>query len=260
VSTPTLSPAPRRGSIRPAPVARLLVGLALIALLAGCQVKVAVDTTVNKDGSGTVSVGIGFDDKALTRVGDPNTDIKTDDLKAAGWTVAPAVKGPDGFTWLRASKAFANPDELTRVLAEVSGSSGLLRDYTFVRTETDSEITYTLTGTVDTSKGLAAFADPELAAKLGGDPFGGNIAVIEAEEGKPVSDMVSFDVTAKVADGAAKSYQPTLADKAVTSVDVATVEQKPPPLLQSLGIIVLIGLGVVVVVVGLVAARRRFQA
>ena len=239
---------------------RVVVVVVAVVVLAGCQVKVAIDTTVNKDGSGTVSVAVGLDAKALTRVGDPNTDLQTEDLKAAGWTVSPALKEPDGFTWVRASKPFANPDELTKVLTEVVGPSGMLQGYRFTRTETDQDITYALAGTIDTTKGLAAFADPDLAAKLGGDPFGGNVAVIEAEEGRPVADMVTFDITARIADGAPTSYKPTLADKAPIPVAVSTVEEKPPSVLQT---IVMVGIGVLVVLAvlaGLVAARRRFRA
>lgn len=238
----------------------MLLGVVLVALLAGCQVKVAVDTTVEKDGHGTVAVGVGLDDKALSRVGDPATAVRTDDLVAAGWTVSPPTREADGLTWIRATKGFANPTELSAVLAEVAGANGMLRDYTFTRDETDADITYRLKGTVDTSKGMATFADPTLSAALGGDPFGGNLAVIEAEEGRPVSDMVSFAVTAKVADGAPTTYTPTLADKAPVPVDVSTVESKPPPLLQSIGLLVLVGAGIAAVVVGLVAARRRFRA
>lgn len=252
------TPAPhRRGPGRG--LAALLV-VALAVLLSGCQVKVAVDTKVNADGSGTLSVGVGLDDKALARLGDPNAQIKTDDMRAAGWTVGAPAKEADGMTWIRGSKPFADAAELNRVIAELTGPNAMFKDYAFQRVESDAEITYRLTGVIDSSRGMAAFGDAELAGQLNGDAFGGQLAKIEAEEGRPIADMVTFDVTASVSGGAPTTYRPTLRDTKPIAVDVATVEQKPPPLLQRLGLYLAIALGIALVVAMLVGARRRFTA
>jgi hypothetical protein len=248
-------------SVAPRPGRRALVTLIaafLVLALSGCQVKVAVDTQVNKDGSGTVKVSVGLDDKALQRLGDPSTAIKLDDMKAAGWVVEPPAKEADGLTWIRGTRPFANAAELTTVMEQLTAPPSMFTGYSFATTENDESTTYTLKGTIDPSKGVASFGDADLAAKLNGDAFGGNLAVIEAEEGKPIADMVNITVTATVADGAAKSYPVTLKDKQPTAVDVATVEMKPPPVLASIGIYAAVLLGVVLIVVMLVGARRRY--
>jgi hypothetical protein len=249
-------PGPGRGR-------RLLLGLAAVVLvvaLSGCQAKVAIDAQVNKDGSGTLKVALGLDEKALQRLGDPAVKIQTQDMTAAGWVVAAPVKEADGLTWIRASKSFANAAELTASMEALTAPPAMFSGFAFTRVETDDTITYKVVGTIDPAKGMASFSDADLAGKLNGDPFGGNIAAIEAEEGKPIADMVSMTVSVSVADGPAKSYPVTLRDKAPTAVDVATVEQKPPPLLASIGIYGAIIVGVVLIVVMLVGVRRRHNA
>ncbi len=234
-----------------------LVAVLLVVGLSGCQAKVAIDAQVNKDGSGTLKVALGLDDKALQRLGDPAIKIQTQDMTAAGWVVAAPVKEADGLTWIRASKSFANAAELTSSMEELTAPPAMFSGFTFTRVETDDTITYKLAGSIDPAKGMASFSDADLAGKLNGDPFGGNIAAIEAEEGKPIADMVSMTVSATVADGPTKSYPITLEDKAPTPVDVATIEQKPPPLLASIGIFAAIIVGVVLIVAMLVGVRRR---
>ncbi len=240
-------------------MAVLVVVLALWAGLTGCQVKVAVDTKVAKDGSGTVAVGVGLDDQALARFGELNGQVKLDDLAAAGWTVTKAQKEPDGLTWLRAMKPFANVAELNAVMAEVAQANTMFRSYTFDTVEDSSEITYRVKGTVDATKGVDQFSDAELAAKLNNDAFGGWIPAIEAAEGRPVADMVTFDITTTVADGIPQTVHPTLRDTAPTPIDVATVEAKPPPSVVGIALVVLVVAAVGAVIVMLVGARRRFR-
>lgn len=238
----------------------VLAVVAVLLALSGCQVKVAVDAQVNADGSGTLKVGVGLDEKALQRLGDPAINVKTADMTAAGWVVSPPVKEADGLTWLRASKPFANAAELTATMDELTDQQaqrGLFHGFTFTKVEDDTTITYKLAGTIDPAAGVAAFGDADLAAKLNGDAFGGNLAAIEAEEGKPIADMVTIDLSATVAGGPAKKYPVSLKDKAVTPVDVATVEQKPPPVLASVGIYGAVVVGVVLIVAMLVGVRRR---
>lgn len=246
-------------SVTRSAIRSVLVLLALVVVLTGCQVKVAVDAQVNPDGSGTLKVGVGLDEKALQRLGDPAASIKTADMAAAGWEVAPPVKEPDGMTWMRASKPFANASELTATIEELTGPQSMFTGFAFTRVEDDATTTYKLVGTIDPTKGMAAFGDADLAAKLNGDAFGGNLAAIEAEEGKPIADMITMTVSASVADGPAKSYPVSLKDKAPTPVDVATIEQKPPPVLTSVFIYGAVLIGVVLLIVMLVGVRRRYN-
>jgi hypothetical protein len=230
-----------------------------VVLLAGCQVQVQVDTVVDKSGAGTVTVSVGFDRAAWERLQEHDPQLKMDDARQAGWVVDLPEADANGVTWMRATKAFSSADELPSVLDEIAGTGTMFTGVEFVRLETDDDITYRVSGDVDLTKGIATFADPELAAQLGGDPFGGNIAAIEAEEGKPVSQMVSFEIATTVAGGNTSTVKPTLADTAMQPIDVSTVEVKPPSFLVRFAIGAAIVLGIVVVVVALVGVRRRMS-
>jgi len=237
----------------------LVVAVAFLVALSGCQAKVAVVTKVSKDGSGVLSVGVGLDDKALARTGDPNELFELDDLPAAGWTVTKAAKEADGLTWIRVSKPFADISELNQMLEEVSAGSSALRGFALERTEGDGIITYRLRGTIDTTKGLALASDPALQAKLGDLRFGGLEAELEATEGRPVADMVSFDVTTSVGDAPPHTYHPTLKDTQPIGVDVTAVETIPPPAAFNVGVVVMIVVAGLFVGAMLVGVRRRFN-
>lgn len=236
----------------------MLAVFALAWLLVGCQAKVAVETKVARDGTGVVSVGLGLDDKALARAGDLDIEVKLDDLAPAGWTVTKAAKEADGFTWLRATKSFRSAEEFEGVMGELVAPNGMFSGFKLTRSETETEITYHVTGSLDGSKGIAQFGDLELQAKLNNVPFGGLVPRIEAAEGRPVAEMVSFDVTVALADTPAKTFHPSLKDTAPIAVDVVDLETKPPPAVQSLGMFVAGGATVAVIVGMLVVARRRF--
>ena len=70
------------------------MGAAAVAVLAlaGCQVRVAVDTHVERDGHGLLTVGVGLDDQALAQVGDLDRQVRVGDLAGAGWQGARAEK------------------------------------------------------------------------------------------------------------------------------------------------------------------------
>ncbi len=222
--------------------------------------QVVVDTVVETSGAGTVTVSVGFDEAALARVGDPGTQLQIQDLRVAGWEVTDSSTGADGITWIRASKPFGTPAAMSAVLAEIAGPETFFSQMAFQRTETDDDITYTVTGQVDLSNGVATFSDPELAAQLGGDPFGGNLAAIEAEEGRPIEDMVTFEINTQVAGGAVATVRPTLADAAPQAIAASTVEVKPASPLVRIAIGAAIVLALVIAVVALAGVRRRVNA
>jgi putative hydrolase of the HAD superfamily len=151
---------------------RAFVLLSAAALLSACRVDTTVDIGVAADGTGQVRVSAGFDDEAMARVG----DLRLDDARAAGWAVTGPQKEPErdttGRTWIHASKNFRTPDELSAIMREINGPNGMFRDFQLQRTTGFGKVTYTVTGTIDPSKGLEAFSDPEVAQLLGGNAFG----------------------------------------------------------------------------------------
>ena len=118
----------------------------------------------NADGSGQVRAAIGLDGEALAQLGDPAKELRLDDLRQAGWTVTGPAKENDGLTWVRLAHGFASPAEANRITAQLGQpfqQVTLRRQRSFLKTMT------TLTGTIDLTKGLAAFSDPALQQALG---------------------------------------------------------------------------------------------
>ena len=138
--------------------------LVLVAVLAGCRVQTEVAIDVADDGSGVVSVAVGLDPDAASRVPGLDAELRLDDLEAAGWeVVGPAVED-DGHTWMRASKPFAtprpgapwcsprSPGRTARSRTSQLTERAILRPHRPTR----------FAGTVDLTGGLEAFTDAEL--------------------------------------------------------------------------------------------------
>lgn len=224
-----------------------------MAVLTGCQVQGEVAVEVREDGAGAVRVRFGVDEAARRRLGDPASALRLDDLIQAGWRVT----GPDdddGVTWWTAEKPFADPAGLPEVLGEVAGPE-VVRDVRLERVETDDDVTLRLTGVLDLSPGAAAFSDAEVAAVLDGDPLGGNVAAIEAAEGRPLAEMVTATLSLDVA-GVRQQFSPRLGDPPVP-FEVVAVKKKPvvSTVWLAVGAAVLV---VVLTAAGLLALRRRF--
>ncbi|MEZ5142393.1 MAG: hypothetical protein R2726_07720 [Acidimicrobiales bacterium] len=252
-----MAPIPsRRPPLRsPARRVALLVALVVVAV-SGCQAKVEVDTVVAEDGSGTVTVALGLDPQALARLGDPDATVQVADLRAAGWEIPPADKDADGTTWLRATKAFATTDEASQVMAELHPE--VFRDFRLQRETGFGHTTWTWTGTVDLSRGVAVVGDPEVAAAVGGDPFGGRVADVERAEGKPVAEMVDVTVAAQLPDGVRHEWHPRLGDSAVPVQASATrTFALPVPAGEGVGSLVVVGAGAALALLAVVVWRRR---
>ncbi len=234
---------------------RHLRALALASLVvvvaAGCQVELATTIEVRGNGSGTITQAAGFDAAALARVGDLDRQLQVEDLRQAGWTVDAPVE-EDGTTWVRAHHDFDDPAEANALLAQLSGPDGPYRDLTVTRDAGLLSTTTKVTGTLDASGGAAIFGDPDLTATLGGDPSGGLVGRIEAEEGKPVGEMVDLSVTIDLP-GADETVSGPLGGSA-QPIDVSSSEGH---LLTRLGQVVLIGL--VLLTAAVVALRFRVR-
>ncbi|MFP5320205.1 MAG: hypothetical protein ACLGI2_18160 [Acidimicrobiia bacterium] len=133
----------------------------------GCQVVLSAGIEAERDGSGVVRAAVGLDDEALRQLGDPAAELRLDDLREAGWSVAPPGKEPDGLTWVRLSKPFADADQAGRVTAELSGPGGPFRQFRLERRRSLLRTTTELTGVVDLTAGLGGLSDEGLQAALG---------------------------------------------------------------------------------------------
>jgi hypothetical protein len=242
----------------------LLVALTLL-LASACQVRTNVAVEVKPNGSGTVNVTVGVDDDALQKAPEL-AHVRTDDLTAAGWTVTGPTKNPaDGFTNWSASKPFANPEQATQILGEISGPNGPFKNFVVTRDRSFAKTDYGISGTIDLTGGLQSFSDSALAAQLDGKPLGDDIAAIEQRIGQPLDDVFKFQLfvrlpgsltsNAPVQFGNTATWQPKLTDSAATSVQATSKSMRWPTVIG----IVLIAVAIVGLFIwlGLHLSRRR---
>lgn len=199
---------------------RAAVLAALVLLTAGCQVDIQVGVDVEPDGTGEVTVAAALDEAAAARVPALADQLEVDDLLAAGWTLTGPTPEADGRTWVRATKAFASPEEAGPVLDEISGADGPFRDLDVRRAPTLLRDEWHLTGTVDLRAGLAAFSDDALRARLDGTDVGLTPDELAAAAGRPLAQALTFRVAVVLpgevtsnAPGRAALWRPVLGEQ-----------------------------------------------
>jgi hypothetical protein len=233
-----------------------LLGLvvAVVLVAAGCQVQLQTTVKVDSDGSGTITQAVGFDAAALARVGDLSQQLAVQDLEQAGWTVDdPVVEGDT--TWVRAHHDFGDADEANVLLAQLSGPNGPFKDLYVTRRAGLLSTTTEVTGTLDLSGGVGIFGDADLTQALGGDPSGGLVGRIEAEEGKPVDQMVQVELAVDLPN-TDESVSGTLGS-APQTLDVSSTESHLLAVLFKLAILVLIVLTIAAIALRIRVRRRR---
>ena len=242
--------------IRSTTLRAVLLAALLVVVAAGCQVRLETKVDVGYDGKGTITQGIGFDDAALKRVGDPALALRAQDLVDAGWVVEPVVREGD-LTWARVHHDFTTPEQANDLLAQLSSPEGPLRDLEVIRTTGPLSDSVRFTGVLDTTVGLGVFGDDALTKALGGDPSGGLLARIEREEGRPAADMVDIDMTVKVG-GTTKSWSGSFGDPSEQRMKVSSSKGK---FLELLGTVIVVLLALVTIaVVGLRIRARRMSS
>jgi hypothetical protein len=243
-----------------------------VALVAtACQVRTTVSVDVTEDGSGTVEVAVTLDAEAVARLPDldgdgrPTADdltalVRTDDLDAAGWDVTEPATDRDGMR-MTATKPFGTPEEAQRVLSEVGGSEGPLRDLRVERDDSFGQTRFRFGGTADLGAGLEAFGDEGLAAALDGEALGQDAAAIEQQLGRPLAEMFTLEIAADLpGEGEPRgTWRPVLGGEPVEMAAHGTVRDWPVIGLASAAAACAIALAVMLLV-HLVRARRRSQA
>ncbi len=163
---------------------RLRVALVVVLVVlaaSACRVHTEIGVSVKEDGSGTVKVRVGLDDDALRRAPNFVQSLRIDDLRNTGWTVTGPVKDTDGFTYVEATKPFADPQEAAQVFAQISGPNGPFRNFQITRTRSFARTKIGFTGTVDFTGGLNSFGDSDLAQQLDGNPVGQDLKALEQQ-------------------------------------------------------------------------------
>jgi hypothetical protein len=186
---------------------RGLAAALLVLVLAACKVDTTTDVVIRQDGSGTVGVTVDLDQEAVAALGGVD-DLRTADLDAAGWKVAPPAPDGDGGMTLSATKPFAGPGELAAIFQEINGPGGPFLQPQFARERSTFRNRYHFEATVDLQAPLAALDDPQLRDLLtqnGADvdqlrsQFGNNVAqsvTAHLVVTMPGADSRSWDVAA----------------------------------------------------------------
>jgi hypothetical protein len=215
---------------------------------------------MHDDGSGVVTVDAVLDPGAVQAAeaggGKLEDRVRLGDLTAGGWTVSPWARRADGSAKLTLSKPFANPDEVTGILDEVSGSVGPLKNVRAVRDRGAVSTRYELTGDIDLTAvqtGLAA--DPDLVAKLTGQQI--DVHALDTALAAQLASAMSLRVVAALPGGTT-----TFVGEAGKTVPIDASTSVLD--MRRIGLIavaaILIALAVVLLVGGRRSRRRRHTA
>ena len=241
---------------------------AVIVVSGACRVHTNVSVDVKENGSGTVTVEIGLDDDALRKAPNLEQTLRVQDLTAHGWTVTGPVKEDDGFTYVTATKPFANPDEAAGIFREISGDTGPFRDFSLSRSRSFARTTFRFSGTVDFTAGLAAFSDSQLAQELDGKPIGDDIKAIEQRIDESLDKVFQFQVRVRLPGGVTSNaptqatngavWQPRLSQTGPVTLEASSTSTRWATIIGAVGLGVgVLGLVVIVPSVWLVRRSRR---
>lgn len=151
---------------------RLLALFACVVALTACQVDVTVDLVVDADGTGLITVVVVADADVVAAVPTLVNDLALDDVVAAGWSIDGPNPTDDGGLVIQMSNTFRSPGEANSLLQSLGPPFTQME---FARATTDDVTTTQLNGRLVLS-GFDAFADADLVAAVGGQPFGEQIA------------------------------------------------------------------------------------
>lgn len=237
--------------------ARLLAVAAAVLLLASCRVDATVRLDVKPNGSGKVVVTVIADPAVVAKAPGLAEDVSTADLEAVGWKVSGPDITDDGGLRLTLERPFNGPGEASQILSEINGPGGPLQQATLMRTGMDTNSTWTLSGRLQVTGGLDAFADEATRQLLGGAPYAADIEAAGLDIGAALGLTFeaaipgTIDATTGIPEGGTISWRIPLdgsgTDLAstVTNVDVASSVSRVVRVLL-LGLTVLWALGAAV--------------
>jgi hypothetical protein len=147
---------------------RLLGTVALGITLSACRVDANVDVVVETNGSGSVTVAVTADQEVVDEAPSLTSDLRLDDLRAAGWEVTGPTPAEGGGLQLTVVHPFATVDEANQILAQLSGANGPLKDVAIMQRRAFAKVTTRVSGQITTAAGIAMFSDNDLVAQIGG--------------------------------------------------------------------------------------------
>ena len=250
----------------PARVTRAVAFVAACVLLVSCRVDTDVSLEVSPNGSGKVSVTVTADAAVVKAAPTLKSDVRADDLVAAGWEMNGPEETKDGGLTVTFSHGFATPAEATVLLSQVNGPRGPLKNLVLERTGKDSNSTFTLTGTLEVNGGLEAFADDAAIKLLDGAPYEDQVRNSGLDLGKIVAIRFAAGMPGKVIDttgtveGSTITWRvptdgtPTDVATTTNNVDIASNVARVAKWL--VGLLAAVWVAGTLVLVAMVAARR----
>ena len=170
---------------------RLVIAAAAVVMTA-CRVDVAVDVTMEQNGSGEITVTVTADADLVQQAPGLAGDLRLDDLTRAGWTTDGPVGTSDGGLSIELQHTFDTPEQATALVASLNGPNGPFEAVLFTRVAHKTSIEYHIAGRARVD-GLSGFADPELLDAVGATPYA---ADIEAADLTPDEALgLTFTVT-----------------------------------------------------------------
>ncbi len=164
---------------------RLFVAMfALAVVCASCNVDMSIDVSMRENGTGTITVTATADADIVAQAPGLMTDLRFDDVKAAGWTVEGPAATPAGGLQVVLHHDFRTPKEATAILATLNGPSGPLNAVTLSRTKRDGTTTFAMSGTLQVAGDLDAFSDSDLFATVGATPYAAQVAAAGLQPGQ----------------------------------------------------------------------------
>jgi hypothetical protein len=162
---------------------RALVLASSVVLLGACRVDSTVTVDIAKDGSGTIALTLVADADIVKDAPDLATDLRLDDLTAAGWVATGPQPTDAGGLRLVLTHPFTSPAEATALLAQLNGTDGPIRELVVRQDRSFALVATGMTGHIDLSGGLASFADDDVIAKIGGEPYRATLDSRDIEPG-----------------------------------------------------------------------------
>lgn len=206
-------------------ILRAVAACAACLCLSSCRVDTKVSLVAEGDGSGTITVTVTADAEVYTAAPNLKTDVRNDDLTAAGWKTVGPDETDDGGLTVSFVHGFNTPEGATALLAQVNDSRGPLHQIALARTGKESNSTFALTGKLEVNGGLEAFADDAALTLLGGAPYAAQVSASGQDLGKVLG--ITFDASLP---GTVKSTTGVATDGVIswrvptdgTSTDIAT--------------------------------------
>jgi hypothetical protein len=180
-----------------------------LVLLAGCKVDARVDVTLRADGSGTVAAKVTLDAEAVKRIttgGPLEVAVPLADLRGAGWRISAWKIVSSGDASVTLSHAFVGQTGLARLLADLTGPNGALRDPRITRTREWFGGSDKIAVTVDLRDISAGVrSDAELSKRL--QAAGLDVNTLDAQLGSELRDALQVTVAVHAPDGSSRSIQ-----------------------------------------------------